>query len=192
MAKPGAQVGSTRYGWDGPLRLKILLNQREFIKSMAQAAPVGTHPHDQLSNSHYTDKRVKYPRQGMRLKAAMGDRGVGKWNIFYNKEGSFIRASIAVMLPYARIIDQGGEIPAVWPVAGLRYTKGGKARYRTRLMHFNAGDGDKFSMYRKGYTIKGQDYVSKGFNDYCNKTGSGGGMKVGWIEGTNKSYGGIS
>lgn len=186
------QLSSKRGGWDGPLRVKLELNKATLIESFANAAPVGGHTHDQLSSTKYTDTRVRYPRQGGRLKSFIGGGGIGKWNVFYNRDGSFDRASISIFLPYAAIIERGGQVPAVWPVAGLKYTKGGKAKYRTRLMHFNAGGGDKFSMYRKGYTIKGQGYVERGFNDYCNKSGSAGGMKVGWIDGTNKAYGGIS
>ena len=184
------QLSSKRGGWDGPLRIKLEVNRLTLINSFAQAAPVGKHPHDQISGK-YTDKRVKYPRTGGRLRDFVGGKGIGKWNVFYNRDGSLDRASISVFLPYAAIIEHGGTIPPVYPVYGLRYTKGGKARYRARIMHFAGSGGDMYTMGRKGYTIQAQNYVERGFNDYCNKTANAGGLKVGWIDGGNAAYGGI-
>jgi hypothetical protein len=174
--------------WDGPLRVKMELNKATLIKCFVDATPVGKHEHDQIGGSYKQPKRAKsgkaagraksteFPRVGGRLRRLVGG-SQGKWNVFYNKDGSFARASISFFSAYALIVDQGGPVAARNMAEASRY----QSKAGGTVMHFNAGGGDKFAKYRRGFTLQPQSFVEKGFNAFCDLTGAQGGVNIGWI-----------
>jgi hypothetical protein len=173
-----------KYGWDAPLTLQIVADANALAKAFSEAAPVGAHTHD-LPSYPNSKSRTKFPRGGgelsHRLKNWLGRPG--NWQPTYtrNKEHEFRGASISIFLAYAQIIDQGGNIPEVhmWQLG-----RTGKER-KSGHMAFRSGGVDHFAKYRRGYSIKGQGYVEKGFANFMASGKYSGGLKVGWRPSTS-------
>lgn len=148
---PSASVTAT---WDKPLKLHWAIDSRGIGEAMAKRAPWGRHTHDKIMKYHYS--KPGFPRTGGSLRREL--RKPRNFRVSDNQT----ELTLEINLPYARIVDQGGTIPAV----------------SGKWMLWRSGGTTKLRRSRRGYTIKGKDYVSKGFADWSGKSSN---IKVSWL-----------
>ena len=153
----------TKLKMDGPFAVKISFDPADLENALSEAAPIGSHLHDQSIPYKNSD----YPRSGGRLKAWFKNRG--NWNItgmtmyFGNTKhvakGKRARMWTRVMLPYAAIQEFGGRVRDA--AKRMAYSAYGKLFIRGK---------------RAGYGIQAIEYAKKGLERFANKIK----VDIGW------------
>lgn len=173
---------SVKIKLDGPLQFDLKLDRAIAAREFSEAAPKGAHPHDPPG---WVTKRGTRPRRGdNRLANWLGKES--NWHISTRAsgldKGKISHAYCNVFLAYAHIIDQGGQVGPVGYMYRAKFTKAGKSKYGgPRRMTWQSGGRTVFAASRRGYTIRGQNYVERGTNRLVNDVKA---LSITWTKGS--------
>lgn len=149
-------------GFSGPLKIDVELDLKSLRGLLAKHAPIGkTRPSGfTVGGKKYTYREK--PQAPGRLRKSFFLKGAVRLN--RKKTGVLIHSD----LPYARIQDKGGKIPAHTQPAGAK------------KMMFKAGGKLRFVRHRKGFRLKGTDYTKAAVEEWRTRRGIKAGIKVRW------------
>jgi hypothetical protein len=133
-------------GWSRPLEIEINVRKPELASAMQRGY----------------DKSGLHRRSG-RLRAELGK--IANYTVKKLRDTVTVTARIAVV--YARILDEGGQVPDRRP-------------RNAKFMHFFAYGREFFLKFVRGFTMRPFGYIKTGLETFMERYGLKGGVEVKW------------